>query len=655
MSSDPLAHFRKLFEATGISPLDELFGTIPYLTHQTRKKLMTVARARCYPEPGTVLHSQTWIAVKTLISQNPMFHETLRAILDSYMLSGFFLSALLSAPYSNEEVETIRSESLWKEVSVMETEPRRPSIDWYNTLTLDVPLHPDLKPAPNTNRRVQIALLGWIRKCQNRVLYPSMGNKSVSCATRANLENSMNFQIHPDTDVTSTTIEHFYSRSGLQVNGPCEMKQKWYPTQASPRTYYAQGGSAYHSSKYLRDPFNWLCDAFHPTNRYSRVSPSGIPVDVNEEDVWIYDLTSFTSLFHEHFAFLSFLAAYTEEVQVTVFDSWMGPQTSFLGQMIRDYIEQNVSKPSYVTKLSPLSLFELHHSVAGFLGVFGNLATCTFPHGVCLSTVHDKPDDCWCAGDDAGTKEDQETEGRSTFSMCSLLGTISWDKVFSASQLGAVALKRPIDIQHGQLYHHPNVLWPVFAVMCEQDIRFLDPMQRSPVERICGALVSFFHSCTRVPLSPSDIEFAYSFLSRFYQRYKLPVSGWYPPLTGFVPWHYTIPRLERGVFGKDPLHVLVDSFFGTEYVTGLVEDIPWDKSLPVLNETFTCNSDEHLSYLVKLGYLSRELVQCIYPGSEGLSRAHMDVSSANNLRFVYEFQVVEPIPDALQPLSTLVV
>jgi len=369
-------------------------------------------------------------------------------------------------------------------------------------------------------------------------------------------------------------LEHYYSRTGIKVEGCCELKQRWYPTQASPRTYFAQGGSAFHSSKFVRDAFNWICDELYSTNRYNRVSLSGLVVD-NQEDVFIYDLTSFTSLFHEHRAFLTFLAQSVEEVQVIVFDSWDGPTHYSLGRLIWEYLCHNVSQPSWTSSLPAFADLELVHSVAGFLGVYGNLATCTFPHGVALSTIRDTDKESWCAGDDAGTVHQKES-GRDVQQCAEAIGSISWEKVFVASEEGAVALKRPVSIQENVLYQHANILWPVFSVMCESDPRFTAVDTQNGLDRVCSAITSFLQSCLRVPLSPPDVEFAYLYFSHFYERFRLPMSGWFPPLTGYYPWKVTIPRMDRSSFSMDPLQRLVNSFFGTQYVSDLQEDMPWE-------------------------------------------------------------------------------
>lgn len=650
MPSNPWTHYRAIYGSTGDSNLDNFLLLIPHTTHKTRKSLMSCARARCFPVFGTRLHQQVWPHISRFLLSLPYCKDTMQTILSSYMLSGFFLSALLSAPYDDTDISTIKGELMWKEVSVMESTPRKASIDWTEVLGKGS-LHVDLKPSPNTNMRVRRSLRAWIARCQSSVLYPAMGHRSVSTQTRHELEDLLCQVVESNIDVTSTTIEHAYSRYGVLLGGECEMKQKWYPTQASPRTYYAQGGRAYNSSKYLRDPINWLCDLFYPTNRFSRVSPSGIRVNENYEDVVIYDLTSFTSLFHEQWAFLTFLAHQTQDVQVQLFDSWNGLLTVSLGQLILEYLHETTLQPQYYTHIQQLSSLKLHHSVAGFLGVFGNLMTCTFPHGILLSTVMDNPDECWCAGDDAGTKERLETNGSETISMCSLLGQVSDEKTFRASEVGALALKRPIGIHGGILYLHSNIIWPVFAIMTDNDPRYYDPMHRTPIEKISGALVSFFRSCQTVPLTPSDIEFAYTFLESFYRKYQLPVSGWYPPLTGFSPWSFTIPRIDRNIFGKNPLHVLVDSFFGTEYISGLVEDCPWERQNLAVGDCFACNSEQHLNYLFKLGFLTKTPIMCCYPGQEGVFRAKLDIDHPQHYRLMYEFCVIEEIPRSLQLLS----
>jgi len=647
----PLTHYKSTFEVLWDNNLRELLHFIPLLSHADRKVLIIIARARHFPETNTTLHRLTWLTLSRIFRGNMDLLETLKTLVSSPMLCGFFLSACLSAPYTYQDVLDIKASMMWKEVSVMESVPRHPSIDWTALNTIDTPLHPDMKPSPETNRRVRSALRQWLHRCKSSVLYPSMGIKSVSVETRSELENALNVELPNDLDCTSSMIEHFYSRSGIMLEGSCEMKQRWYPTQASPRTYFAQGGTAYHSSKFLRDPFNWLCDSFHPTNRYSRVSPSGIPVNLLEEDVFIYDLTSFTSLFHEQRSFLEYLASITMEEDVVIFDSWNGPTTVSLGSLISDYISHNLVSPAYTTQIGILTCLELHHSVAGFLGVFGNLATCTFPHGVCLSTVYDNPDQCWCAGDDAGTKEKLTTCGRNTHTVAKLLGVLAEEKVFRASESGAIALKRPIDVHHGVLFQHQNILWPVFSILCDSDPRYNLPEERHTTDRITGAIVSFLRSCETVPLTPSDIEFAFKFFETFYNRYGLPMSGWYPPLTGYFPWKTTIPRMDRSVFGKNPLHVLINSFFGTEYITSISEELPWDRVLPNLKESFTCNSERHLSYLERLGYLSKEILTCVIPGAEGLKRARQDVDMPQEIRPLYQYTVVETVPEHLMVLS----
>lgn len=611
---------------------------------------MTITRARCFPEPGTSLFNQTWEYIRPILLLSPIYREQLKLILSSPMRSGFFLSALMSAPYNKEDVRRIKLELMWKEITVMESIPRTPSVNWYSLLSHRDSLHVDFRGAPNLNRIFRQAIYRWSKKCQSTILYPATSKKGVSFQTRDNFESVFGL-IDKECEITSSSLEHLYSRTGLQVKGCCEMKQRWYPTQASPRTYFAQGGSAYHTSKHLREVFNWLCDSIRSTNRFDRVSISGLTVG-NDEDVYIYDLTSFTSLFHEHRSFLSFLADLVMDVPIRIFDSWEGPLHQTLGSLIRTYLDHNVCQPSWNSKIPLISDLELVHSVAGFLGVFGNLATCTFPHGLALGTIRDSEQDSYCAGDDAGTLCEKERE--KDVEICAKVnGSISWEKTFVASERGAVALKRPVSIEGSVMYQHPNILWPVFSVMCKDDPRFTSVDTESGLDRVCGAVTSFLQSCQRVPLSPTDVEFAYVFFEHFYERFHLPMSGWYPPLTGFNPWCVTIPRMDRGVFGKDPLQVLVNSFFGTQYMHAMVREMPWEGNTTLaLGNTFQCNGDRHLTYLVMLGYLVRTTVQEVSYGTEGLARALNDVSKDKSSHFqVYEFSVVESIPDHLFLLS----
>jgi hypothetical protein len=286
------------------------------------------------------------------------------------------------------------------------------------------------------------------------------------------------------------------------------------------------------------------------------------------------------------------------------------------------------------------------------MGVFGNLATCTFPHGIALSTIRDSEQENWCAGDDAGTIDSIAGGNVDVGRVSKSLGTIALEKVFVASEAGAVALKRPVSIQGGILYLHPNIIWPNFSVMCDSDPRFsLLPVDNT-VERVTGAIVAFLQSCTRCPMSAGDIEFAYVFFTTFYQRFSLPLSGWYPPLTGHRPWKVTIPRMDRSVFGKDPLKLLIQSFYGTQYVTMMEEDLPYTDEFPITKGSiFQCNQHKHLSYLEKLGYVVKRPVEVILYDSEGQARALKDAMDGKSRLSVYEFTMVEDLPDHLMILS----
>lgn len=655
MSGAPVGHYLRVYRSSSTYPIHDIISALPYTSYRDRKKLMTVFRSRSYPEYGTVLYNLCMPSLSNLFRYSHTMKNQVKFALESPMLSGFVLSALLSAPYELPTVKIIKNELLWKEVSVMESIPRSPSVSWDSIYDHFSPLHSDWKPCRRISKIVQRCIYRWTLKCENTILYPSMSSKTVSKHTRDNFEDSICKVLDSNCEISTTSLEHHYSRSGKLVYGSCELRQKWYPTQASPRTYFAQGGSAYNSSKFLRDAFNWLGDTFLPTNRFQRVNPTGMHVDTSVDDVYIYDLTSFTSLFHEQRPFLEFLARLCGSVKVTVFDSWEGPLVVSLGSLINDYILSNVCQPTWTTKIEGFDGLELVHSVAGFLGVFGNLATCTFPHGIALSTIRDSEHDCWCAGDDAGTKDDIETGGRDVNMVAQTIGSIAFEKTFIASQPGAVALKRPIGIFGSILYQRRNILWPIFSVMCDDDPRYnLDPCERV-VERVLGAIVAFLQTCVSADLSSSDIEFAYEFFSAFYERYNLPMSGWYPPLTGFFPYKLTVPRIERSAFGLDPLQVLIGSFFGTEYVAILENEIPWTgESTLYMGNTFQCNSDRHLSYLEKLGYLIREAVQVVLPGMVGYEQAIRDTDRKERhpLR-VYQYTVIEKIPSQLMPLSCI--
>jgi hypothetical protein len=555
---------------------------------------------------------------------------------------GLLLSFTLSAPYTSSEVQEIKDNMAWKEVSVMESVPRQSSLDWggaiYHGIWLD-PLHPH----PRLSIEIRHSLDLWLRIVSSRIIFPHFGNKLLG-----RLSTDLFLDMFPTYDfneVSTRDLEMAYSRTGLKTDGPCEMKQKWYPTNASPRTYFAQGSTAYHSSKYLRDAFNLLCDTIRPTARYTRVKPSLIRVD-DMDEVLIYDLTSFTSLFHEQRGFLLFLAEYANSVEVVILDTYLGPIHTQLSSLILDYLVNCNIQPEYSTKLLGFDLsVRLCHSVAGFLGVYGNLATCTFPHGVFLASMKDSTEFSWCAGDDAGTST---SDISSVIRAVSTLGVIAEEKTFKGSEEGSVALKRPAILLSGHLFTLDNIIWPTFGSLFGEE-RFGDKdFHAEVIPSFLKSLIPFFRSCQSVTFSSHDLVISLEVLNSVYGVLGLPKEGYLPHVQGWHRYPCAVPVLDEYSFVKDPLDRLVELFYPGFYIGPLIGD---SSDVPMLyrDVVFESVMTRELGLLCRLGYVVSKPLKCMYVDNTGLESLRASVRGlVRSSSMMYEFLVVEDPPEPLR-------
>lgn len=629
----------------GIPNWVEVLQSLPNMSFKVRKQLITMCRSRYYPDKGTRLYFICSDVIST-VGKSPAFVQFMMDLFKYPVLTGFFLSAILSCPYSKAEVEIIRDELLWKEVKVMESVPRLPEIRWHILSDLkDYCLHPHLSIASVVPRQIRQILHQWFTICSKTVLYPHSGNKTVSRNTKRRYYETIQEE-ELDEPFTTTNVEQFYAMSGIQLEGSCEMRQKWYPSNSSPRTYYAMGGTAYMRSRYLRNAVNWLCDLFSPCHRKKRVRPDWIRVDESDE-VYIYDLSSFTSNMHEQRSFLNFLGQLSQGIEVTYMDSYSGLSTCDLGQMIMEYNELN-SQPKYSMERVWNVDLELTHSVAGFLGVYANLMTCTFPHSIVLSTVKDNASRSWCAGDDAGTGcSDGE---RIVHETADVVGTLAHEKVYVLSEPGSQALKRKVSrIPTGILVHN-SALWPSWCMLFRQDWRFDKTSLSEKRAKFASAVVPFLQSILNIPKEPIEREFIMDCLTEAYSSLNLPCEGWLPLVQGYAR-RYTVPIVGKYTLDKDPLIYLADSYYIDMYVGPEIDGEEFDESMLDL-ESWTSFSSPRLAHLERLGYVVSEKVTRMYEGDMGreILRNHV---LGNIRKQVNRYTIVEPIPGQLKFIHIL--
>jgi hypothetical protein len=236
-----------------------------------------------------------------------------------------------------------------------------------------------------------------------------------------------------------------------------------------------------------------------------------------------YDLSSFTSNCAAQREFLAYLSRFVDGLPFKIQDSRFGEEDVDFGEVVRTYADCNI-QPEYSTgDLEHRGI----HGTAGFLGVYGNIATCTFLHGAFLLQLS-SPKKCGCAGDDAVLVSVYED---STIWACvSLIGIIAKEKTFSTQDPDVVYLKRRtwIDEPFCRLVSSSYVQLPSFlflvsphdrrrwreSSLSEQELR----------ELAISSLSAFFKSV--VPYKDSDTfsDIRY-FARKYYQLLGIPVEG----------------------------------------------------------------------------------------------------------------------------------
>jgi hypothetical protein len=446
-----------------------LLSWIKSLTFTQKKQLVTICRSASIPIKGTTLHSKT-ISINDSIPKS--LTDLVSLLITDNLTCGLLISLCMAAPISDQDCRSQYTTLLAKEMNVMESSPLPNQLN-FNCFFGDYlePLHNDIPPNPRMAMYIHSIIDSWILEQESKIHYPHMTSKLVSKGTQ-----SLISEIYPDyipfeeEGCSQYDLEYLYHKFGDKIDaGPCEIKQRWYPGFLTPRTYYAGGSKAYHSSKYIRDILNSLCDFLPPTERYSRVNPNRIQVSSQQNHILLYDLTSFTSNMHEQRHFLYRLGVYCQGHVVRVIDTVDGLVEVDLGDLILEYNQMN-EQPSYSSSRL-LGNLELRHHTAGFLGVFGNLASCTFLHGaVMIQTVGDISG-LGVAGDDGAVETDDDSK---TIGAIRTLGLMEPSKVYSTLDPGKqVYLKRPCKQVGKRLYADSFALYSMFEHLGnEDDTRF---------------------------------------------------------------------------------------------------------------------------------------------------------------------------------------
>lgn len=601
-----------------------------------RSAVAKLCRAQRYPPKCTRLHTMTKCIPSSIRSE-------ILSLCQTPVMAGLILHLIHVAPMSQREVDIVYASSMKKEYDVMESVCRECTIDFnpffgsYNSC-----IHPLIRPNPRIAKYIHTRIDSWIDDLKKNVLYPRISSKTVSKITADDIRSISDYEPFDDKGITPIDLERVYHQYGYKAPGPCEMRQKWYCSNLKPRTYYTQGGDAYHTAKYLAKPLVDLCDILPATNRKSRVVPGRITISNDSQDVIYYDLTSFTSNLHVHRNFMYMLARYCAGHIVQILDSYYGVQDVDLGDLIYEYTDTNLCLPSYTlpSKYADPSV-EHYHNIAGFLGVYGNIASATFIHGITMAMLHDSFDESNIAGDD-GLDVTQHVDF--TLTVVGLLGKVEDSKTFRESEGCAIHLKRPIRRVGNRLLQGDLITWPSLE-QGETDIDSRYPYlerltKRERKDMIAGSVLAFLRKLENQQLSTEELDLVHHHVEYIYRKYGLPKAGCVPQLEhnamGFVPAY------EKRYIGMDPITNTIKRNYVNvariplrgveEYDTGMLNEV-----------TFRCNQTKLLRHLVVLGYLQQEKEDQLVFGYEGLQLLLKEYIAPDPI--IYTYKVVRKLPN----------
>jgi hypothetical protein len=633
------------------------------LTADQRKGLVTICRAQYVPSrtEARILSYQAFGSPygcdTGVLSEAGQCIKRIKDYVENPLYSGLVLDIIRAQEPTQQELQEMSRKSWMKEILACNTDRGPSSLNYaaiFDRSRFLEEFIPGVEARPEVNAYIHRLLEEWRdRIAEGPPLFPLMSNKACSHWTRREVEQywpswRMDSCVENPEIMTQAVLEKLYTEQGVKAGGPCELRQKLYRAGITPRTYFAQGGSAFFSSCYLQRPCSALVDCFPVSNHVLRLVPSNLRLDNPFQHVFIYDLTSFTSLFREFLPFIRCLAEFCRGTDVTVWDGQYGYVTEDLGEMWSSYADFNASQPPYSPERFTKEEQIFYHMCAGFLGVYGNLMICTFLHAVVVLAVVGEVSKCYTAGDDGGAvlmcslilvwegTRNKPKQGNNPsddvailFYALSLLGLIQWSKVFTTQEFGAVALKRPLVQVEGVLHSPQMVVWPQSILIqiymnwtVHRDPRFFTYYMFndrkscrkaiiSEVTRFLSHVAALEHRATDF-----DLQVVRRYVDWVYDTLSLPKQGLVPQFSLNTYADEFIANVEGPleIFREDPFvrtikarwcnWVYVPHRWGeSDYAVRIGSDYR-------VGEVFVDKKGGLVSWLLKLGYLEeRSLIR----------------------------------------------
>jgi hypothetical protein len=461
------------------------------------------------------------------------------------------LSVLVrSAPIFDQSAESIeknKTDSYNKEIEASTSLDRPQVLDysvWFSTT-----LHPERAlssylPTNDINHLIHTRFREWKEFYNHHevTLYPQLtGYKNTSRQTAFKYREVVGKgEWDDDIQVNCVDLERFYAETGIQVGGACELRQAWKFNDLTPRTYFAIGGTAFHHSKYIRPVANAFCNIFPSTNFISRYSTNRLCPETRYL-VFTYDYSTFTSNLTELKYFLGELAEYMEDAPVIIVDSRNGLIYTTVGRLLQDYLLNTTLRPEFAINRFISSVLEpLHHSKAGMLGVYGNIALSTGLHGLHALQLCGSGD-CNCVGDDVLGVGDLDEE--IFLPAVSSLGSVNPSKIRSWNFRDPMEednsdsrkwpyTKRPLERFGNFILHHHSYNLPIFGSLIPllDDVHdnVTEGVTRSQLKILSAQIRSLVNQLVSFPLQGDQLELITEYCAMIYKEMGISENGIFP-------------------------------------------------------------------------------------------------------------------------------
>jgi len=349
------------------------------------------------------------------------------------------------------------------------------------------------------------------------------------------------------SDITTSLLEVAYHRTGVRIQGRCEMRSAWKFNDLKPRYYYALGGSMYWTARYVRYLATALMDAIPSTQLRRRIHPESHVQGCGPDSVVAYwDYSNFTSSLTDLKYFIYCLVRACREIRedavLSVFDMRMGVIQISPWDLLDEYNERvNVLGEFTIMRIlsSGLVDFDAETEVffqqnSGMLGVAGNIGFSTANHGY-IACVACGSEHCVCVGDDAlGVMPSRKVND--VISLIRELGTVATEKfgIIEDSETIGKFLKRGVTmLEDGSILLDYLLDMPISAyVDKEYGTRTTYPM--TDIDRyykVVSSIGSMLWQLgpnpnrNRTQLDDEDMDLLSGFLVAIYNYMHLPREG----------------------------------------------------------------------------------------------------------------------------------